>query len=58
MSEYVWRSSTAHAAGSEETLGAGEPLWQGLDLSSSGYVLTESTAGERATHLKIVRKVD
>jgi len=27
-------------------------------VTSSGYVLTESTAGERATHLKIVRKVD
>jgi hypothetical protein len=39
-------------------LGTGEPLWHGLDLSSSGYVLTETTVGERATHLKIVRKVD
>ena len=47
-----------HIAVSPVLLGAGEPLWQGLDLSSSGYVLTESTAGERATHLKIVRKVD
>ena len=47
-----------HIAVSPVLLGAGEPLWQGLDLSSSGYVLTESTAGERANHLKIVRKVD
>ena len=39
-------------------LGAGEPLWQGLDMTSSGYALAENTVGERATHLKIVRKVD
>lgn len=47
-----------HIAVSPVLLGAGEPFWQGLDLSASGYHLTESTAGERATHLKIVRKVD
>lgn len=47
-----------HIAVSPVLLGAGEPLWQGLDLSRSGYVVAGSTAGERATHLKIVRKVD
>ncbi|MFN3669703.1 MAG: dihydrofolate reductase family protein [Brevundimonas sp.] len=47
-----------HIAVSPVLLGAGEPLWQGLDLSASGYQLTETTAGERATHLKIVRKVE
>ncbi|MGV8928990.1 MAG: dihydrofolate reductase family protein [Brevundimonas sp.] len=47
-----------HIAVSPVLLGAGEPLWQGLDLSSAGYVVAGSTIGERATHLKIVRKVD
>ena len=45
-----------HIAVSPVLLGAGEPFWQGLDLSALGYALSESTAGERATHLKIVRK--
>jgi len=45
-----------HVAVSPVLLGAGEPFWQGLDLSALGYALSESTAGERATHLKIVRK--
>jgi len=45
-----------HIAVSPVLLGAGEPLWQGLDLSASGYVLAESTVGERATHLRITRK--
>lgn len=39
-------------------LGAGGPPWLGLDMTSSGYGLAESTDGGRATHLKIVRKVD
>lgn len=43
---------------SVDDFGAGEPLWQGQDFSSSGHVLTESTIGERATHLRILRKVD
>jgi dihydrofolate reductase len=47
-----------HIAVSPVLLGGGEPLWQGLDLAGAGYVVAESTAGERATHLKIVRKVD
>ena len=45
-----------HIAVSPVLLGAGEPFWQGLDLSALGYALSESTAGERATHLTIVRK--
>lgn len=45
-----------HVAVSPVLLGAGEPLWQGLDLPALGYALSGSTAGERATHLKIVRE--
>ena len=29
---------------------------QGLDLPALGYEVAESTAGERATHLRITRK--
>jgi len=45
-----------HVAVSPVLLGAGEPFWQGLDLPALGYEVAESTAGERATHLRIVRK--
>ncbi|HEV2083114.1 MAG TPA: dihydrofolate reductase family protein [Brevundimonas sp.] len=45
-----------HVAVSPVVLGVGEPLWAGLDLPALGYDVVESTAGERATHLKIVRK--
>jgi len=45
-----------HIAVSPVLLGAGEPFWQGLDLLALGYELADSIAGERATHLKIVRK--
>lgn len=45
-----------HIAVSPILLGAGEPFWQGLDLPALGYELSERTAGERATHLTIVRK--
>ncbi len=45
-----------HVAVSPVLLGAGEPLWQGLDLPALGYEVAESTAGERATHLRITRK--
>ncbi|HUU34258.1 MAG TPA: dihydrofolate reductase family protein [Vicinamibacterales bacterium] len=38
-------------------LGAGEPLWAGLDLRALGYECTEQVAGERATHM-FVRKRD
>ncbi len=37
-------------------LGAGEPLWQGLDARSLGYECVESVAGERATHVILRRK--
>ena len=36
-------------------LGAGEPLWQGIDLHALGYEVARSEAGERATHV-FVRK--
>jgi dihydrofolate reductase len=36
-------------------MGAGEPLWQGLDMKALGYECAEVIPGERATHL-IVRK--
>ena len=45
-----------HVAISPVLLGSGEPVWAGLDLPALGYEVAESTAGERATHLKIVRK--
>ena len=45
-----------HIAVSPVLLGRGEPFWAGLDLSSLGYRIVESTAGERATHLQIARK--
>jgi len=36
-------------------LGAGENLWQGLDLPSLGYECGEVIQGERATHLMLRR---
>jgi dihydrofolate reductase len=36
-------------------MGAGEHLWQGLDIQGLGYECAEVIAGERATHL-IMRK--
>lgn len=45
-----------HVAVSPVPLGAGEPFWRDLDLPALGYEVAESTAGERATHLRIVRK--
>lgn len=36
-------------------MGAGEPLWQGLDMRALGYECAEVIPGERATHV-IVRK--
>jgi len=44
-----------HVAVSPVLLGRGEPFWQGLDLPALGYAVIESTAGERATHLRIGR---
>lgn len=44
-----------HIAVSPVLLGRGEPFWEGLDLPTLGYEIGKSTAGERATHLEIVR---
>lgn len=44
-----------HIAVSPVLLGRGEPFWQGLDLGALGYSVAQSTAGERATHLRITR---
>lgn len=44
-----------HVAVSPVMLGRGEPLWAGLDLPALGYEIADSTAGERATHLRIIR---
>jgi len=44
-----------HVAISPVLLGRGAPLWEGLDLPALGYEVLESTAGERATHLRIGR---
>ena len=45
-----------HVAISPVVLGQGEPLWEGLDLPTLGYEVIGSTAGERATHLRIGRR--
>lgn len=37
-------------------LGAGEPLFQGLDLPALGYECSGSVAGERATHVFLRRR--
>jgi dihydrofolate reductase len=39
-------------------LGAGEPLFQGLDMRALGYQVVDHVAGERATHVFIGRKQD
>lgn len=44
-----------HLALSPVFMGAGEPLWLGLDMRALGYECAEVIPGERATHL-IVRK--
>ena len=46
-----------HVAVSPVLLGAGEPLWAGLDLRELGYKVAEVTPGERATHV-FIRRVD
>ncbi len=45
-----------HIAVSPVLLGAGEALWQGLDLPALGYEIVESRPGEKTTHLLISRK--
>ena len=37
-------------------LGAGENLFEGIDMRALGYVCAESTNGERATHISIHRR--
>jgi dihydrofolate reductase len=37
-------------------LGAGENLWQGLDMRALGYEVAESIQGERATHVMVRRR--
>jgi dihydrofolate reductase len=44
-----------HLAMRPVLLGRGESLWQGLDARELGYEVTETIAGERATHV-ILRK--
>lgn len=44
-----------HIAVTPVLLGAGEPLFAGLDLPALGYAVTASEAGEAATHLTIAR---
>lgn len=40
-----------HLAVSPVLLGAGESLWEGLDMHALGYECEKSVAGERATHV-------
>lgn len=44
-----------HIAVSPIVLSRGEPFWEGLDLPGLGYEVIGSTAGERATHVRIGR---
>lgn len=44
-----------HLAVSPTLLGAGEALFQGLDLRALGYTVTESAGSEKALHV-IVRR--
>ena len=44
-----------HLAVRPVLLGAGESLWQGLDMRALGYAVAEVVQGERATHV-MVRK--
>jgi dihydrofolate reductase len=46
----------AHLALRPVLLGAGEPLFAGLDLHALGYECARSIAGERATHLFLRRR--
>ena len=40
-----------HLAQTPVLMGAGEHLWQGLDLNALGYECHKTAAGERATHI-------
>jgi len=37
-------------------LGAGENLWDGIDMDSLGYECAEHVAGERANHIFVRRR--
>jgi dihydrofolate reductase len=37
-------------------MGAGEPLWSGLDVSGLGYEVSEHTPGERAIHVRLRKR--
>jgi dihydrofolate reductase len=45
-----------HLALSPVLMGAGEPLFAGLDLAELGYVCDPPVAGERATHMFVRKK--
>jgi dihydrofolate reductase len=45
-----------HLAVSPVLLGAGEPVFAGLDWSEHGYHVAETIAGERATHVFVRKK--
>ena len=45
-----------HIAVAPVLLGAGEKLLDGLDLAALGYVCEKAVAGERATHMFIVKR--
>jgi dihydrofolate reductase len=45
-----------HTVASPVLLGAGERLWDGLDMTKAGYVCTGKVAGENATHYLIGRR--
>jgi len=49
---------TLHLAVSPVLVGRGENLFAGLDLPALGYQVTESVAGEAATHVVIGRSGD
>ena len=44
-----------HVAVAPVLLGAGEPLWEGLNLAALGYRVTEQVATPLATHVVITR---
>ncbi len=45
-----------HLAVRPVLLGAGEPLFHGIDLRALGYECTKHVAGERATHVYITKR--